>query len=228
VAKMLTLIHTSPVLTPVFAALCGQHLAGVDTCHMVDESLIRDTIAHQRLRKLTIRRLIGLIDSAQAAGADAVMVTCSSIGPGVELARPLFDIPLLRVDEAMAEQAVRQGRRIGVLATVRTTLEPTLALLREKAAAARREVELVEGLCDKAFDAILAGDTATHDGIISEALSQMAPRVDVVVLAQASMARVAANLRPTPTPILSSPELAVLRARSVLLPGQSTRSGVQA
>jgi hypothetical protein len=100
-AETLTLIHTSPVLTPVFAALCKQHLPDVAISHMVDESLIRDTIAHQRLRKLTIRRLISMIESAEAAGATAVMVTCSSIGPAAALAQKVFDIPVFRVDEAM-------------------------------------------------------------------------------------------------------------------------------
>jgi Asp/Glu/hydantoin racemase len=214
-----TLIHTSPVLAPVFAALCKQHLPGATIFHMVDESLIRDTIAHNKLRKLTIRRLISMIESAEAAGATAVMVTCSSIGPAASLAQKLFDIPVFRIDDAMAEKAVASGGRIGVLATLRTTLDPTLALLAEKAESAGRSVEIVEGLCAKAFDAVLSGDTETHDRIVSEALLQMASKVDVIVLAQASMARVLNNMPPgsVSIPVLSSPELAVLQAKDVLL-----------
>jgi Asp/Glu/hydantoin racemase len=216
--ETLTLIHTSPVLTPVFAALCKQHLPGVTIFHMVDESLIRDTIAHQKLRRLTIRRLIGMIESAEAAGATAVMVTCSSIGPAAALAQKLFDIPVFRIDDAMAEKAVAVGRRIGVLATLRTTLDPTLALLADKAAAADRSVEIAEGLCAKAFDAVLSGDTETHDRIVSDALLEMASKVDVIVLAQASMARVLNNLPPgsVSIPVLSSPEPAILQAKDVL------------
>jgi Asp/Glu/hydantoin racemase len=185
---------------------------------MVDESLIRDTIAHQQLRRLTIRRLIGMIESAEAAGATAVMVTCSSIGPAAALAQKLFDIPVFRIDDAMAEKAVAVGRRIGVLATLRTTLDPTLALLADKAAAADRSVEIAEGLCAKAFDAVLSGDTETHDRIVSDALLEMASKVDVIVLAQASMARVLNNLPPgsVSIPVLSSPELAILQAKDVL------------
>ena len=157
---------------------------------MVDESLIQDTVRAGRLRKVTIRRLIDQIASAETAGADAVLVTCSSIGPGVALARQLFDIPVIRIDDAMAEEAVRSARTIGVLATLRTTLDPTTALLREKAAEAGRTVELVECLCEKAFPAVLAGDTETHDRILREALMNDLNGVDVIVLAQASMARV--------------------------------------
>ena len=216
--ETLTLIHTSPVLTPVFAALCKQHLPGVTIFHMVDESLIRDTIAHQKLRRLTIRRLIGMIESAEAAGATAVMVTCSSIGPAAALAQKVFDIPVFRIDDAMAEKAVAVGRRIGVLATLRTTLDPTMALLADKAAAADRSVEIAEGLCAKAFDAVLSGDTETHDRIVSDALLEMASKVDVIVLAQASMARVLNNMPPgsVSIPVLSSPEPAILQAKDVL------------
>jgi Asp/Glu/hydantoin racemase len=187
---------------------------------MVDESLIQETIRAGHLQKSTMRRLVGQVASAEEAGADAVLVTCSSIGPGVTLARQLFDIPVLRIDDAMAETAVRQARRIGVLATLRTTLDPTTALLRQKAAEAGREVELVEGLCEDAFPAVLAGDVEKHDCILRKALTEDLSEVDAIVLAQASMARVVATLSPGAlrVPVFSSPELAVLRARQALAP----------
>jgi Asp/Glu/hydantoin racemase len=214
----LALIHTSPTLTPAFNAICSRELPDAQVFHMVDESLIQETIRAGSLQKPTIRRLVSQIASAEAAGADAVLVTCSSIGPGVRLAQQLFDIPVLRIDDAMAEAAVRQARTIGVLATLRTTLDPTTALLREKAAEAGRAVELVECLCEGAFPAVLAGDTATHDRMVRQALTEDLKGVDVIVLAQASMARVVATL-PAGTmhaPVLSSPELAVQRARQAL------------
>ncbi len=185
---------------------------------MVDESLIKDTIRAGELRRVTMRRLLSLVESAEMAGADAIMITCSSIGAGVVAAQQLFDTPVVRVDEAMAEKAVRLGRRIGVMATLRTTLDPTVALLRRKAAEAGREIEIVTSLCDGAFDAVLSGDTATHDAILTRALLQDMRETDLVVLAQASMARVVKTL-PEGTldmPVLSSPELAVAQAAEVL------------
>ena len=218
VAQTLALIHTSPTLTPLFGALCAEFMPETTVFHMVDESLIKDTIREGRLQRLTMRRLLSMIESAQNAGADAVLVTCSSIGPGVELGQKLFDIPVIRVDEAMAAAAVRMGHRIGVMATLRTTLEPTIALLREKAEEAGIEIEIVESLCDGAFDAVLAGDSITHDRILSHALKHEMKGVDVVILAQASMARVVKTM-PEGTlsmPVLSSPKMAVLQARDVM------------
>jgi Asp/Glu/hydantoin racemase len=185
---------------------------------MVDESLIKDTVREGHLRRVTIRRLLSMIESAEQAGADAVLVTCSSVGEGVEFGQKLFDIPIIRVDEAMARKAVRMGRRIGVMATLRTTLEPTVALLRAKAAEAGVQIDVVESLCDGAFEAVVSGDQATHDRILTAALKNEMKGVDVVVLAQASMAGVLKSL-PAGTlsmPVLTSPELGVMAVKDLI------------
>ena len=183
---------------------------------MVDESLIKNTIEAGSLQKVTARRLIAMVESAGMAGADAVLVTCSSIGEAVTTAQALFDFPVLRVDEAMAERAIACGRRIGVLATLRTTLVPTTELVRRKGAG--KNVEIVDHLCEGAFDAVMAGDTRTHDEIVSKALMNEMSGMDVVVLAQASMARVLGVMKADALrmPVLSSPELAVQRMAEVL------------
>ncbi len=204
----------------MFSQLAKDHLPGVDVFHMVDESLIKNTIASQGLSKTTTRRIVQMIGSAHDGGADVVMVTCSSIGASVPVARNLFDFPVLRVDEAMAEKAVTMGSRIGVAATLRTTLEPTMTLLRETAAGARRQIELVPSLAEGAFEAVLAGDTARHDSLLTSSLTKLMEQVDVVVLAQASMVRVLSQMNTNGgPPILSSPELAVRRASEILQAG---------
>lgn len=217
-SQTLALLHTSCVLVPVFTRLCREMMPEVAIFHMVDESLIKNTIARNGLDKNTIERVLTLLACARRGGADAVLVTCSSIGPAVPVARQVFEFPILRVDEAMAEEAVRLGSHIGVLATLSTTLEPTVNLLKEVAAARSRPIEVEPCLCSGAFDAVLAGDNHTHDQIVSEALLRLMPSVDVVVLAQASMARVVQSLPPSllTRPVLSSPEPAVRRAREIL------------
>lgn len=211
----LALLHTSPVLTPLFASLCAKWLPEVQIFHTVDESLIKNTIQAGHLQRVTLRRLVTLVGSALEGGADGVLVTCSSIGPAVEIAQQLYDAPVLRVDAPMACAAVQQGRRIGVLATLRTTLEPTSALVRSVALEAGRPVELVECLCEGAFEAVLSGDTATHDRLVSAALTERMRDVDVIVLAQASMARVVDALPAgaVKAPVLSSPESGVRQVR---------------
>jgi Asp/Glu/hydantoin racemase len=214
----LAFIHTSHVLIPTFAGLAKDLLPGVEIFHMTDESLIRNTISAQGLTPQTTRRLSAMIGSAHEGGATAVMVTCSSIGPAVEVARSLYDFPIFRIDEALAETAVGTGTRIGVAATLSTTLEPTVALLRRTAERAAKEVEIIPALFEGAFEAVLAGDTEGHDSIVAKGLTDLRRTSDVIVLAQASMARVLAQLPLSDgCPILSSPAMAVERVRDVLL-----------
>ncbi len=215
----LAFLHTSPVLVPTFTALARQELEGFKWFHMVDESLLENTIAAGHLTSTTIRRLANLIGSAHEGGADAVMVTCSSIGPGIPIARGMYDFPILRVDEAMAAEAVGIARRIGVAATLQSTLEPTTGLLKQTAEEQHREIDVTECLCSGAFEKVAAGDTEGHDRIVSQALTLLAGQVDAIVLAQASMARIVHQLPAEilKIPVLSSPELAVQQARQLAL-----------
>jgi Asp/Glu/hydantoin racemase len=214
----LALVHTSPVLSPLFSELTARICPQARVLHFVDESLIKNTIASGRLERATMRRAIALIGSAFDAGADVALVTCSSIGPAVDIAARLFDQPVLRVDRPMAEKAVQTGRRIGVAATLATTLDPTAELVRMVAEECRKEVEIVEHLCEGAFEAVMAGDGATHDRIVGAGLTESLKGVDVIVLAQASMARVLETLPEDEltVPVYSSPELGVERAGEVL------------
>ncbi|TWT97683.1 Asp/Glu/Hydantoin racemase [Botrimarina colliarenosi] len=209
--KRLGLIHTSATLVPVFAELCARLLPGVDTFNIADDSLIQEVIRTGELTPGVTRRVAGQVESAAAAGADQILVTCSSIGVAVERAAALVDVPVLRVDQPMADEAVRLGKTIGVAATLSTTLDPTADLIRRRAEKAGKPITLIDRLCEGAFEALMSGDAARHDAMVAEALTQLAAECDVVVLAQASMARVVGQLDASvlATPILSSPELAI-------------------
>lgn len=217
-SKTLALVHTGTFLAPIFTKLVKEQMPDVDVFNIVDESLINNTIAARRLTPETSRRVAQHLQSAEDAGADAILVTCSSIGPAVEQARPFLTIPVLRVDQPMADEAVRLGRRIGVIATLQTTLEPTANLIKQRATAQSKEVEVVHQLCEGAFEAVRTGDTATHDRLVAAGLRELMPKVDVVVLAQASMARVTDAMPDADksVPILSSPALGVAAAKQMM------------
>lgn len=216
--KRLGLIHTSATLVPVFQRLCRAKLSNVDVFNIADDSLIKDVIAQGELVPKTAQRVAGHIASAEAAGADYILVTCSSIGAAVEAAASSSRVPVLRVDQPMADKAVQLGKRIGVIATLQTTLSPTVDLIRRRAQAARKQAEIKTRLCAGAFDALMSGDAQKHDAMVAAALKELAAEVDVIVLAQASMARVVAGLDATErrVPILASPELAIEYLATVL------------
>lgn len=220
-ARRLALIHTVAGLVPRFRELAAELMPDVETFDIVDETLLRDATREGRVSLDTARRLFAHLAAAERHGADAILVTCSSVGNVVDAARPFAGIPLLRVDQAMAEQAVERGTRIGVLATLRSTLGPTAALIRRTADEAGREVEVRDRLCDGAFEALSAGDTDRHDESVREGLRELIGWADVIVLAQASMARVIDSLTDDErrTPILSSPRLGMERMLDILAGG---------
>jgi Asp/Glu/hydantoin racemase len=217
-ANKLALIHTASFLSNVFGDLCTDIMPDVKTFNIVDESLIGNTIDAGHLTPVTSKRVAQYIQSAEEAGADVILVTCSSIGPAVEAARPFVNVPVLRIDEPMADLAVQTGNRIGVIATLSTTLEPTIALVESRAKKQNKNPEIIPHLCDGAFQAVISDDTDTHDRIVSQGLRELMAKFDVVVLAQASMARVVDTLtnEEKTVPILSSPRSGIEAAKHVI------------
>jgi Asp/Glu/hydantoin racemase len=209
--RKLAVLHTVAGLTTTFQQLCTELMPEVEIYHIVDESLLKNTIREGAPSPATYRRLAGYLRGAEEAGADSVMVTCSSMGPCVEAARPMIGIPVIRVDEPMAEKAVQIGMRIGVAATLATTLRPTVELIERKATLTKEKHTITSKLCEGAFEAVVSGDTSTHDRIVSQCLRELDSTTDVIVLAQASMARVLDTMKlgEMHVPVLSSPRLGV-------------------
>ena len=205
-------LHTLSSLIPAFNELSKELLPGdVEILHIADEMLARLVIAQGRLTPFIYRRVAAHVAAASEAGGVLVQATCSSISPCIEAARAFVDIPVLKIDEPMAVKAVEMGKRIGIAATATTTLTPTTELVRRVAADRGKEVEVSARLCEGAYDAMLHGKIDLHDEIILRTLRAQMAEVDVLLLAQASMARVLEQLpvQERSIPILTSPRLAV-------------------
>jgi len=215
------LIHTVDGNIKVFDDLVQEIAPGLPAEHRVDESLLKDTIAAGELTDAVRQRFREQAEAARAAGADVIMLTCSSVGPSADGLGEELGVTVLRVDEAMAERAVKLGPRVGVAATLPTTLGPTADLIRRAAAKLGRPVEVTTRLAEGAFQVLQSGDGAHHDALVNAALQELGASVDVIVLAQASMARAvggASTLRvgEREVPILTSPRLGVERLRDVV------------
>lgn len=147
-----------------------------------------------------------------AQQADAVMLTCSTLGPAVPGAAQASAVPLLRVDAALAAQAVEHGGRVLALCAVETTLQPTLALFSAAASGSGIEVEVEVRLVPGAWALFKAGDGEGYLEAIADAASAAyAEGFSLVVLAQASMAGASERVSNGPPP-LSSPVAGLARA----------------
>jgi Asp/Glu/hydantoin racemase len=218
VQPTLVLVHTVPPLVNVFQGLVAELLPEVRLFHILDEPMVERVKRRGMLTDEDGARLAQHIETAAAIGANAVLVTCSTISPLVDMIRSSAAIRVLKIDEAMIREAVNLGRRVGVIATAATTLEPTRDLLVAEAARQGKEVTPELVLVEGAIAALFAGNGESHDRLVAEAALSLAGHSDVVVLAQASMARALAAMPEDqrPAPILSSPHLALAQVKKLL------------
>ena len=215
------MIHTVDGNIKVFGDLIQEIAPDLPAEHVVDESLLGDTIAAGVLTDAVRQRFRERAEAARKAGADVIMLTCSSVGPSADGLGDELGVTVLRVDEAMAERAVELGPKVGVAATLPTTLGPTADLIRNAATKLGKPVDVTTRLAEGAFDALRAGDGARHDSMVQAALRELGATVDAIVLAQASMARAVSgatslDVDGRAVPILTSPRLGVERLRDVV------------
>lgn len=215
--KKVVCVHTAMALVEPLTKIFREYLPEVKLNHIADDSLIQEVIANNKVTPAVKRRLLSYYMTASDSGADVVFNCCSSVGDIADLGNEIAPIPVFRIDYPMAVKAVNSAKRIGVISTLPTTLEPTCRLLLNAAKQEGKEVELVEGLADGAFAAGQSGDGETHDRLIAEAAANIADKVDLFVLAQGSMARMEQKLSElTGKPVLSSPVSGVKGLREFL------------
>lgn len=218
--QTLALIHTSTIFLTretMMQELFREILPDVRLINIMDDSLLPDCMAAGEVTPDTTRRMCACVMAAESAGADAILSLCSSLGPAIDVARKLVHVPVIKIDDAHTGKAAREASRVGVMATVRSTLVPTVALIREKAQASGKTVEIVESLSNAAFEALMRGDRDAHDEAVLAAARDLAPQVDRILFAQASMARLASAVEEaTGVPVLTSPRLAIEYTRDVL------------
>ena len=213
----LAIIHTTPVTIEPLKKLAEKYLANYEVVNFLDDTILPSLLSTGGNIEKIEHKLIQYSIFAKEAEADIILFACSSVGEVAIKAEQKVAIPVVRIDEAMAEQAVHQGDKIAVIATLSTTLNPTVALLKQKADQFNKNNQILTVLADEAYSALMEGDKERHDTILANEISRLAEVSDVVVLAQASMARVLAHLsEEVKVKCLTSPELGIQRILEVM------------
>ncbi len=202
------LVYTST--TPELIQMVEEEVKKVlpETAELVsfqDPSILSEVREAGYVTAAAAARLVGLYMEAVSAGADAILNLCSSVGEVADAAQDLgryLGIPIVRVDEEMCREAVRQGKKIGVIATLPTTMEPTKHTILRVAREMNRRVEVKEALAEGGFGL----DQEGFQKLLLKAAETVADQVDVILLAQGSMAYCEQWLsRQTGKTVLSSP-----------------------
>ncbi len=121
-----------------------------------------------------------------ATTADAVLLTCSTLGPAAALAGVGAATPVLRADAALARAAGRVGGRVVVLCAALATLATTVALFGAETDPGTR---VFVSLVPDAWDIFRAGEEERYLRLVAAAADAAAlAGASAVVLAQVSMA----------------------------------------
>ncbi len=192
--KTIMMIHNGMVLVDTINQKWKQAMPDVEIKNIIDETLVRDIIAYRGVTPQMVRRIARYALSAEDAGACAVVMTCSSLSETVDAFAPLINIPSFKIDEPMAGYAVNNFKKIGLMGTLASVIGPSTRLLESKASEQGKEIQISTKLCEEAFLQLIASNVEKHDEILTKEAIELAKDVDVLVMAQGSMAKIAPSI----------------------------------
>lgn len=224
--RILGVIHAGTWVAETGMRFAREIIPEVTVLHITDDTIQwaftrameERGVTQEHIPRFNYYRVVTYCRFLQEAGAHAVLFGCSTMNRVVEHARPMIDLPIIAIDRPMMDKAVRIGRRVGLLATLDTTVPSSMRQLHNAAADAGRKIEIVEIFVGEAFCALRSGDWATHDQLLMEAIEAHQTQVNVIVMAQLSMAVLEKRIEDTGfrIPVLNSGREGFTRAREVL------------
>jgi aspartate/glutamate racemase len=215
--KTIVAVYTGQGLSGPLEALFKEEIPECRFINLIDDSIIQDVMTKGKVSKAITRRLVEYYRISEEIGADIVLNTCSSVGEVVQVGQSVIEKPIVRIDLPMAMEAVNNFERIGVIATLFSTLEPTMRLLDEQAKSLGKNVEILDGLAEGAYHALVNGIPEEHDNLIIGVAERLSSKVDCIVLAQGSMMRMEKRLAEvTGKTVLSSPRLCAKYIKTIL------------
>ena len=219
--KRVVAIHTSLVSIDDIKRFFEEIIPEAKLYNIIDESLLDEVKTVGHVTPGIIRRMCLYFSQAEQLKADLIFSQCSSVGEAADIAAKTVSVPVLKMDEAMAEEAARLGGTIAVVATVASTMGPSCRLVESKVNEIGKKAQICQYLVDGAMDALMTEGREKHNAMVLETVEKAAGSSDVVVLAQGSMIVLLPLLTHIQKPVLTSIRLGVEMARKKL--GLDTR-----
>jgi len=216
-AEKVVVIHTFLYSVEDLKALFNEMVPEVGMINIIDDSLLKEVLAHGQPTAGVIRRICLYAQQAEAMGADLILNQCSSVGEVVDIARKMISIPYLKIDEPMSEIAVNSGKKIGVVATAHSTIGPSSRLVENTAKRLNKAVTVNRCFAEGAYEALLnENNKPKHDEILMRTIEEACDSNDVVILAQGSMMSLLEKTRDMKVPVICSFRSGVQQIRKAL------------
>jgi len=219
--KKLGIIHAALITTRAVQKYIDEVVPEIEVVHYVDDTIQCTNFACEpgTIPRKNLYKFVQAAMSQEEYGVDLILLACSTFNRAVEYARPMIATPMLQIDRPMMDLAVREGKRIGLLATVPTTVPASERLLKKAAEDAGKSIEITTRLCSEAFAVLKAGETEKHNQMLMTEIDALSGKVDAIVLAQLSMSALEPKLTSTKVPVYNSGRTAFNRIRQMLEEG---------
>jgi len=164
----------------------GRLMPEADVMHFLDEGLVVEFMRSGGLSREARVRTLELARAAEQAGAEIIVCSCSTLSPVFGELEPFIGIPMVSIDQAMAEEACRRGSEIIIAATAESVLQSVLPTFAKAAAAVGRSPEIKTVVLSDARK--LPRSSPEFFEVVGRGVSQAAAGSPVVAVAQCSMA----------------------------------------
>lgn len=210
-------VHTFLYSVEDIKAMFKKYLPEVEMVNIIDDSLLEEALANKGITPNLIGRMCDYYTNLKEIGCVCCLNQCSSVREAAEIAGKMIDIPILNIDEPMAEKAVESGERIAVIATAVSTVEPSSRLVERKANEIGKKVTVDRCFVEGAYECLLkTGDREKHNEMVIAKIKDAEKDHDVIVLAQGSMYHLMPLLKDIKIPVLTSLESGVMQIREML------------
>ena len=217
----IVLLHATPVAMQPIQSAFAELWPEAEIVNLLDDGLSLDRAREAELTEAMIERFVAFGTYGYRMGADGILVTCSAFGPAIDRLIEALPIPVLKPNEAMFQAAIRQGGRVGMLATFGPSVGTMTEEFDEFVARSGRPAALTTVLVADAIDLLKGGDAEAHNRLVAARAPDLADH-DAIMLAHFSTSRAAEAVRAVvDVPVLTAPHAAVTRMREMI----ETRAG---
>jgi len=212
------LIHASSLTIPISKPFIQEIIPEVQVMHLCDDTIQRDNLAAGVgiIPKINYFKFATYAHFLEEAKVDLIVLMCSTFNRAVEYARPMINVPMLQIDRPMMELAVKTGKKIGLLATLPTTVPSSERLLKTVAEEMGKEIEIKTILSSEAFKELEKGNTERHNEILLEEIDKLSKEVDCICMAQISMSVLESRLTNVRVPVYNSGRTGFTKVREIL------------
>jgi dsRNA-specific ribonuclease len=215
--KRVGVVHTFLYSVEDIKGMFKKYLPEAEMINIIDDSLLEEALTHKGVTPGIIGRMYNYYKNLQDMGCVCALNQCSSVGEASDIVGRLVNMPVVKIDAPMAEEAVKLGSKIAVIATAISTVEPSSRLVENKAKASGKSVVVDRCFVEGAYELLLkTGDKQKHNEMVIAKIREAAGTHDVVVLAQGSMYHLLPLVKDLKVPVLTSLETGVAQIRQFL------------